>query len=130
MKGQRAQGMAEFALVVGIVMFLVVAVVQAAIILHYRTTLQLAAQEGAFEASLVGHQPADAVGRTNELWAKLEPSGGAIRVAATTEGDLVIVTAHAEAPALLPVPLPPFTSWPVNVRAIHTVERFRPGNTP
>lgn len=118
--------MVEFALTVGVVMLLVVGVGQAAVILHYRTTLQLAAQEGAFEASLVGHEPADAVAETRDLWARLEPGAGPIEVSASTQGDLVVVSARATAPALLPVPVPPFTHWPVNARAVHTIERFAP----
>jgi TadE-like protein len=126
MTGQRAQSMVEFALVVGVVMFLVVAVGQAAVIEHYRSTLQLAAQEGAFEASLVGHEPADGVAQTRDLWARLEPGAGPIAVSASVQGDLVVVSAQTTAPALLPVPVPPFTGWPVNVRAVHTIERFAP----
>lgn len=126
MNGQHSQAMVEFAVTVGAVMFLVVAVGQGAIILHYRSTLQLAAQEGAFEASLVGHQPADAVAQTRDLWSRLEPGAGPIDVTASAQGDLVVVSAQATAPALLPVPVPPFTRWPVSVRAVHTIERFSP----
>ena len=46
----RGQALTEFSLVVGLLMLLVVATAQVAIVLHYRSTLQLAAQEGAFEA--------------------------------------------------------------------------------
>jgi Flp pilus assembly protein TadG len=130
MKAQRGQSLVEFGLTVGLLMLLVVATAQVAIFLYYRSALQLAAQEGAFEASLVGHTPRDADTTTGQLWARLVPSGGAVQVTATSRGNLIVVTATASAPALLPVPVPPFTRLPVTVRATHTVERFRPGSAP
>jgi Flp pilus assembly protein TadG len=120
--------MVEFSLTVGLLMLLVVATVQVAIFLHYRSSLQLAAQEGAFEGSLAGHGPADATATADALWAKLEPGAAPAKVSTSVHGDLVVVEAHAVAPALLPVPVPPFTSMPVTVRAVHTIERFQPGS--
>ncbi len=119
--------MVEFSLTVALLMLLIVATVQVAIFLHYRSSLQLAAQEGAFEGSLTGHSPADATATANSLWATLEPGAPPARVSAFVQGDLVIVHAKAVAPAILPVPVPPFTSMPVSVRSVHTVERFQPG---
>jgi Flp pilus assembly protein TadG len=126
----RAQSLVEFTLTVALLMVLVVATVQVAIFLHYRSSLQLAAQEGAFEGSLAGHGPADATNTADALWAKLEPSGGPAQVSASVQGNLVVVQAHAVAPAILPVPVPPFTSMPVNVRSVHTIERFQAGSAP
>jgi hypothetical protein len=120
--------MVEFSLTVALLMLLIVATVQVAIFLHYRSSLQLATQEGAFEGSLAGHGPADATNTANALWARLEPSAGPAEVSASVQGDLVVVQAHAVAPAILPVPVPPFTSMPVNVRSVHTIERFQPGS--
>ncbi len=120
--------MVEFSLTVALVMLLVVATVQVAIFLHYRSSLQLAAQEGAFEASLTGHGTADATATASALWAKLEPGAAPAQVSASVQGELVVVQAHAVAPAILPVPVPPFTSMPVSVRSVHTVERFQPGS--
>jgi len=124
----RGQSMVEFSLTVGLLMLLIVATVQVAIFLHYRSSLQLAAQEGAFEGSLTGHGTADATTTTNALWAKLEPGAAPAQVSASMQGDLVVVQARAVAPAILPVPVPPFTSMPVSVRSVHTVERFQPGS--
>lgn len=120
--------MVEFSLTIGLLMLLIVATVQVAIFLHYRSSLQLAAQEGAFEGSLAGHGTADATATTNALWAKLEPGAAPAQVSASMQGDLVVVQARAVAPAILPVPVPPFTSMPVSVRSVHTVERFQPGS--
>ena len=124
----RGQSMVEFSLTVGLLMLLIVATVQIAIFLHYRSSLQLAAQEGAFEGSLTGHGTADATATANALWAKLEPGAAPAQVSAWMQGDLVVVQAKAVAPAILPVPVPPFTSMPVTVRSVHTVERFQPGS--
>ncbi len=120
--------MVEFSLTVALLMLLIVATVQVAIFLHYRSSLQLAAQEGAFEGSLTGHGTADATATANALWARLEPGAAPAQVSASMQGDLVVVHAKAVAPAILPVPVPPFTSMPVSVRSVHTVERFEPGS--
>ncbi len=124
----RGQSMVEFSLTVGLLMLLIVATVQIAIFLHYRSSLQLAAQEGAFEGSLTGHGTGDATATANALWAKLEPGAAPAQVSASVQGDLVVVQAHALAPAILPVPVPPFTAMPVSVRSVHTIERFQPGS--
>lgn len=130
MRSERGQSLVEFGLTVGLLMLLVVGTAQVAIFLHYRSALQLAAQEGAFEGSLVGHGPGDANTTTRQLWSKLVPSGGPVQVTVTSQGNLIMVSAEASAPALLPLPVPPFASLPVRVHATHTVERFRPGSTP
>ena len=126
----RGQALTEFCLVVGLVMLLVVATAQVAIVLHYQSSLQLAAQEGAFEGSLSGHGAGDATATTRSLWTQLEPHAGPITVTASEQGDLVVVSAETQAPAILPLPLPPFTRLRVSVRAVHTVERFQPGSLP
>ena len=129
MSGQRAtreggQSMVEFALTVGLLMLLIVVTAQVAIFLHYRGSLDTAAREGAFEAGLVGHSPADGRRTTLDLWAKLEPGGGTIQVDARRQGNLVVVDASGTAPALLPVPVPPFRALPIRAHAVHTVEQF------
>lgn len=129
-RSSRGQSLVEFSLVVGLLMLLIVATAQVAIVLHYRSTLQLAAQEGAFEGSLAGHGADDASATAAALWAKLEPGAAPARITARVQGDLVVVSAQADAPALLPLPTPPFTRVPVTVRAVHSVERFRPGSAP
>jgi hypothetical protein len=126
----RGQALTEFSLVVGLLMLLVVATAQVAIVLHYRSGLQLAAQEGTFEGSLSGHGTADAAATTRSLWSQLEPGAKPARVTASVQGNLVVVSAETEAPALLPLPLPPFTRLPLRVRAVHTIERFQPGSQP
>ena len=126
----RGQSMVEFSFTVALLMLLVVLSAQVAIYLHYRNSLDLATKEGAFEAGLAGHTLQDGERTTLELWAKLEPGGGAIQVQVSRSGNLVIVTAKGSAPAILPVPLPPFNSLPVSSRAVHTVEVFQPGSGP
>ena len=124
------QGLVEFSLVIGLLMLLIVATAQVAIALHYRSSLQLATQEAAFEGSLAGHSPADATTTANALWSKLEPGAAPARMTAAINGNLVVVNGQADAPALLPLPFPPFTRLPLSVRSVHTVERFQPGSQP
>ncbi len=127
--GQRGQSMVEFSFTVGLLMLLVVATAQVAIYLHYRNSLDLATREGAFQASLVGHQPKDGEVATQQLWIKVEPGGGKLEVNASRQGSLVIVSAKTRAPAILPVPIPPFNRLPVTSRSVHTEERFQPGSS-
>ena len=126
----RGQSLVEFSLVVGLLMLLVVATAQVAIVLHYRSSLQLAAQEGAFEGGLAGHGQSDATTAAEVLWSKVEPGAGRARFSVTEQDGLVVVSAQADAPALLPLPFPPFTHVPLSVRAVHTIERFQPGSQP
>jgi TadE-like protein len=126
----RGQAMVEFGLVVGLLMFLVVVTGQLAIYLQYRASLQLAVEEGAFEGSLAGHGTGDAAATANGLWSKLEPTAGRPTVTASERGQLVVVSAQVDAPAILPLPFPPFTRLPIHVSATHTVERFQPGSRP
>ena len=127
---QRGQSLVEFSLTVGLLMLLVVATAQVAIYLHYRNSLDLATREGAFQASLVGHQPKDGELATQQLWTKVEPGGGKVEITAIRQGNLVIVTAKTYAPAIVPVPIPPFNRLPVTSRSVHTEELFQPGSTP
>jgi Flp pilus assembly protein TadG len=126
---QTAQSMVEFALTVGLLMLLIVLTAQVAIYLHYRGSLDTAAREGAFQAALVGHTPADGRQATSDLWAKLEPGGGVIQVEAHRQGNLVVVNARGTAPALLPVPVSPYRALPISAQAVHTVEQFQPGSS-
>ena len=119
----------EFAFTVGLLMLLVVVTAQIAIFLNYRSSLDLAAREGAYQASLVGHQPSDGVLEAQTLWSKLEPGAQPVQVTVTREGGLVVVTASAFAPAILPIPFPPFTRLPVQAREVHTIEQFVPGSS-
>ena len=127
---QRGQSMVEFALTIGLLMLLIVLTAQVAIFLHYRGSLDTAAREGAFEASLVGHTSADGRQTTLDMWTKLEPGGGSVQVDARRQGNLIVVDATGTAPALLPVPVAPFRALPIRAHAVHTVEQFQPGATP
>jgi hypothetical protein len=65
--GDAGTAPAEFAMVVGLLTFLALAVMQLALVLHVRNTVQDAAAEGARVASLVGNRPADGITRTKDL---------------------------------------------------------------
>jgi TadE-like protein len=122
---QRGQALIEFSFTVGLLMLLVVVTAQVAIFLHYRSSLDTAAREGAFEAALAGHTPADGTRTTLDLWAKLEPGGGPIEVHTHRQGELVVLDASGTSPVLLPVPIPPYHALPIHARAVHTIERFQ-----
>jgi len=122
--------MVEFGVTVVALMFLVVGTAQSAIFLNYRTNLDLAAREGAFQGSLVGHQPSDGQTAAAHLWSQLEPGAQPADIKVTREGNLVVVTADAFAPALVPVPMPPFNRMAVHARSVHTIEEFEPGAAP
>jgi len=121
--------MVEFSLTVGLLMLLVVATAQVAIYLHYRNSLALACKEGAFQAALVGHDAGDGERAALDMWRKVEPSGGPITIA-THQSALVSISIRGSAPAILPVPVPPFTRLPISAQCAHTIERFQPGSSP
>ncbi len=126
---QRGQALVEFSFTVGLLMLLVVATAQVAIFLNYRSSLDLATREGAFQASLAGHQARDGQLETDLVWAKLEPSAQPADVTVSRDGNLVVVTATAYAPAILPIPFPPFNRLPIQSRSVHTIEQFQPGSS-
>jgi Flp pilus assembly protein TadG len=132
MRSRKSNGqtLVEFSITAGLLMLLAVATVQLAVFLHYRSDLQLAAQEGAFEGSLAGHGTTDATATAEALWARLEPGAAPAHVSTSVQGDLVVVDAGAVAPAILPLPLPPFTSLPMHVHSVHAIERFQAGSAP
>ena len=121
--------MVEFSFTVGLLMLLVVATAQVAIILNYRSSLDLAVREGAFQASLVGHRSADGKLEAESLWQKLEPSAQPADITVSREGNLIVVSATAYAPAILPLPFPPFNKFLLQARAVHTIEQFEPGSS-
>ena len=125
---QRAQAMVEFTLTVGLLMLLVVATAQVAIFLNYRSSLDLATREGAFQASLVGHRLQDGQSETTQLWSRLEPSAMPAQVSVSRVGKLIVVSASAYAPAIMPIPFSPFNRLTVHSRSIHTIEQFQPGS--
>ena len=126
---RRGQSLVEFALTIGVLMLLVVATAQVAIYLHYRNSLALACREGAFQAALAGHSLNDGTRAAVDLWQKLEPSAAPISVT-TRESSLVTISIRGSAPAILPVPVPPFTKLPIAAQCVHTIERFQPGSSP
>jgi len=64
-----------------------------------------------------------------DMWRKVEPSGGQITIA-THQSALVSISIRGSAPAILPVPVPPFTRLPISAQCAHTIERFQPGSSP
>ncbi len=126
--GGRGQSLVEFAVTMGLLMFLVVATAQVALYLHYRNGLALACREGAFQAALAGHTASDGQRAAAEMWQKLEPLAGPIPFAAAESGTLVTLSGRGWVPAMVAVPFPPFTRLPVATQCVHTLERFQPGS--
>jgi Flp pilus assembly protein TadG len=121
--------MIEFALGFPVLMFLAVASAQVALVLHFGGSLDTAAREGAFQASLAGHGPADGAAAARQLWNRLQP-GVPVTVSVHGTGRQMVVTLSASAPLFLPVPVPPFTRIDLQHRATHTVETFEAGSAP
>ena len=126
---RHGQSLVEFALTIGLVMVLVVATAQLAIYLNYRNSLSLACNEGVFEAGLAGHTLADGRRAATDIWQKLEPSNPPVTMGAAKSG-LVHLSLESWAPAIVPVPIPPFTKIAVTASCAHTVEQFQPGSSP
>lgn len=63
----RGSAVAEFTMVAGLLIVLVLSVMQLALAMHVRATLSDAASEGARHASLVGSDPAVGIARTRAL---------------------------------------------------------------
>lgn len=64
---ERGSAVAEFAMVAGLLVVLVLSVMQLSLAMHVRATLSDAASEGARHASLVGSDPAAGIARTRAL---------------------------------------------------------------
>jgi len=79
---------------------------------------------------LSGTQAEDGDVAARELWHRIQPDAGPLDLKVSMDGRLVVVTASAYAPALLPMPAPPFNQIRVQARAVHTVERFQSGSNP
>jgi Flp pilus assembly protein TadG len=120
--------MVEFGLGFSLLMVLVVATAQFAILIHVGISLDAASREAAFQAALAGHGTQDGEQAAQDMWKRLEPDGGPLSVAVTQRGRLIVVDSTASAPALFPVPVPPFTHYQLRTRAVHTVEVFEPGS--
>jgi len=127
--GSPGQGMVEFALTFPVLMLLAIASAQVAIVLHVAGSLDTAAREGAFQAALAGQGPSDGAAAARQLWERLEP-GAPVAVDVRRAGRQITVVASASAPALFPVPAPPFTRFGLTARATHTVETFESGSRP
>src|SRR6202163_1190415 len=105
---ERGQALIEFSFTVGLLMLLVVATAQVAIFLNYRSSPDLATRERAYQASLVAHQTRDRALERQTLGAKRDPGAKPVEVSVTREGNMIVVTASTYAPAILPIPFPPF----------------------
>lgn len=68
-RDERGSAVVDFVLVMLVLVPLVVAIMQVALVLHVRNTVALAASEGARHAATWGATPQDGLARTKEGWA-------------------------------------------------------------
>ncbi len=100
---ERGSAVAEFTMVAGLLVALVLSVIQLSLALHVRATLADAASEGARHASLVGADAAAGVVRTRELITAALGPGYAERVSASTATVAGLETIEIRVAAPLPV---------------------------
>lgn len=100
---ERGSAVAEFTMVAGLLVALVLAVLQLALGLHVRATLADAAAEGARHASLVGADASVGVARTRELIVTALGPGYAERVSASTASVAGVETIEIRVAAPLPM---------------------------
>lgn len=100
---ERGSAVAEFTMVAGLLVALVLSVLQLSLGLHVRATLADAAAEGARHASLVGADAGAGVARTRELITAALGAGYAQRVTAATATVAGLETIEVRVAAPLPV---------------------------
>lgn len=100
---ERGSAVAEFAMVAGLLVVLVLSVMQLSLALHVRATVADAAAEGARHASLLGSDAAAGVERTRELITIAIGPGYAERVTASSAVVAGLETIEIRVAAPLPV---------------------------
>lgn len=103
-RDDRGSAVAEFTMVVGLLTVLLLSVMQLALALHVRNTVQDAAAEGARYASLVGNDAAEGVERTRDLITTAIGPTYAESISATTTS----VAGHPAIGITVEAPLPLF----------------------
>lgn len=100
---ERGSAVAEFAMVAGLLVALVLSVIQLSLGLHVRATLADAAAEGARHASLIGADASAGMARTRELITAAIGADYAQRVSATTATVAGLETIEIRVAAPLPL---------------------------
>lgn len=100
---ERGSAVAEFTMVAGLLVLLVLSVVQLSLALHVRATLADAAAEGARHASLVGSDASAGIARTRELITTAVGPAYAEQVSAGTAVVAGLETIEIRVAAPLPV---------------------------
>lgn len=100
---ERGSAAAEFAMVAGLLVVLVLSVMQLSLALHVRATVADAAAEGARHASLLGSDAAAGVERTRELITTAIGPGYAERVSASSAVVAGLETIEIRVAAPLPM---------------------------
>lgn len=100
---ERGSAVAEFTMVAGLLVVLVLSVMQLALAMHVRATLSDAASEGARHASLVGSDPAAGIARTRALIATAIGPRYTERITASTATIAGLETIEIRVAAPLPL---------------------------
>ncbi len=95
--------MVELALVLPVLLIILIAVVQFALVYHARDVATTAAQEGARLAAAEGRTPAEGAGRAQDvLKSGLGRTGSEFNVTAEETGETVVVRAEGDYPLFIP----------------------------
>src|SRR6266511_3479906 len=93
------QTMVELALVLPVLLIILIAIVQFALVYHARDVATTAAQEGARLAAAEGRTPEEGVARTQDvLESGLGSTGAGFTVTAQDTGEMVVVEASGDYP--------------------------------
>src|SRR6266545_4456615 len=102
-QGERGQTMVELALALPVLLVILIAIVQFALVYHARDVATTAAQEGARLAAAEGRTPEEGVARTQDvLESGLGGTGSEFNVTAQDTGEMVVVEASGDYPLFIP----------------------------
>lgn len=95
--------MVELALVLPVLLIILIAVVQFALVYHARDVAATAAQEGARLAAAEGRTPAEGAGRAQDvLKSGLGRTGSEFAVTAQDTGETIVVQTDGDYPLIIP----------------------------
>ncbi len=118
--------MVELALVLPVLLLILIAIVQFALVYHARDVATTAAQEGARLAAAEGRTPEEGAARTRDvLESGLGETGAGFSVTAEDTGETVVVDASGDYPLI--IPWVTGNSIPIKAEATVRREEFRSG---
>ena len=123
---EHGQAMVELAIVLPVLLLLLIAIVQFALVYHARDVATTAAQEGARLAAAEGRTPEEGAARTRDvLKSGLGDTSAGFSVTAEDTGETVVVNASGDYPLI--IPWVTGNSIPIKAEATVRREGFRSG---